>query len=1123
MNFGLMFFAASEDSLGADKYRLVVDSARFGDRAGFSSVWVPERHFTGFGGLYPNPAVLHAGLATVTSTIRLNAGSVVAPLHHPVRIAEEWSVVDNLSNGRVGVSFASGWNPDDFLFFPDRYSTRQEQVFETIGAVQRLWRGEAFSGTNGVGQAASVKLFPRPVQRELPVWVTVAGNPKNFERAGASGANLLTHLLDQDETVLASRIALYRDARAAAGFDPATGIVSLMIHTLVGEDADVVREQARGPYCNYIKTNIGLFRGLAQSRGRDVDLSTMLPATLDEFVNFLYDRFAASRGLIGTPESCAPLVSRLEQVGVSELACLLDFGPDVDLILKSLPHLARLKDLHAATSVTEAGLNGPALRSVAGVSEELFDRTPVLQRCADVVSGDDFHRLLGRHGVRIDGAFQSVKTVWRRDGEALASLSLESSVDGYHVHPASLDACGRILAAALPGLQAEGGANYLPTGFDACDLFAPLAGHVWVHAAITQQSKGATRSFTGNVSVYDEAGRALARLGGLRLTPIDRGTTLTLADPLVYERTWHEVSVSAPGAIDASGRWLLIPDQGGLATELARQIARHGGESVTVAGDLPLRGIVYLRALDVVAADDAETAAVDGDVEHAVRGALAMAQSSGSAPIWLVTCGAAGVRTGEAINVSQAPLWGFGRAVAVERPGALGALVDLDPAERTGAAASQLLQVLTGDRSEDMVALRSGTRYVLRLKHAPRPTATPVPLAFGADDTILLTGGSGGLGLRLATWLAARGARHVLLCSRRAPTASAEAQIEKLRVTGTDVVMVQADVADYAALQARVAAATQARPITSVFHLAGVLDDGELGGQSWDRFAGVFASKVTGAWNVHRLTRQHGLKHFVLFSSVASLVPAPGQSSYAAANAFLDALAHHRRSQGLPALAVNWGPWSEAGHAQTEYGRQAHERLASLGIKSVAPDEGLRILGTLIEQDLTQAAVVAVDWPLLFRVDPAASRLGLLADLVEEATGASDAPRGPTELVATLRDMATDERRPYLLLYLSDMVVAALKLRTDDPLDPRQRLFDIGLDSIMALELKDRLERALGTPLSATLLFVRPTLDALSAYILTDIVGNAPAPAAVAGADTGMSEDELTNLLLREIDASRGA
>ncbi len=208
MHFGLMFFAASEDSLGAEKYRLVVDSARFGDREGFSSVWVPERHFTAFGGLYPNPAVLHAGLATCTSRIRLNAGSVVAPLHHPLRIAEEWAVVDNLSNGRVGVSFASGWNPDDFMFAPDRYADRHEQMVGAMQTVQRLWRGEAFEGTNGAGQPARVKVFPRPVQPELPVWMTVAGNPRNFERAGELGANLLTHLLDQDEEVLASRIAL---------------------------------------------------------------------------------------------------------------------------------------------------------------------------------------------------------------------------------------------------------------------------------------------------------------------------------------------------------------------------------------------------------------------------------------------------------------------------------------------------------------------------------------------------------------------------------------------------------------------------------------------------------------------------------------------------------------------------------------------------------------------------------------------------------------------------------------------------------------------------------------------------------------------------------------------------
>src|SRR6185295_13500671 len=137
------------DTGEADRYRLVMETARFADRNGFSSIWVPERHFTGFGGLYPNPAVLHAALATCTGNIRLNAGSVVAPLHHPVRIAEEWAVVDNLSKGRVGISFASGWNPGDFAFFPERYSRRHDAMYEAVETVRRLWRGESIAATSG--------------------------------------------------------------------------------------------------------------------------------------------------------------------------------------------------------------------------------------------------------------------------------------------------------------------------------------------------------------------------------------------------------------------------------------------------------------------------------------------------------------------------------------------------------------------------------------------------------------------------------------------------------------------------------------------------------------------------------------------------------------------------------------------------------------------------------------------------------------------------------------------------------------------------------------------------------------------------------------------------------------
>ncbi|MGH9666530.1 MAG: LLM class flavin-dependent oxidoreductase, partial [Bryobacteraceae bacterium] len=388
MKFGLMFFAASEDALVGDKYRLVTESARFGDRNGFSSVWVPERHFTKFGSLYPNPVVLQAALAMKTERIALRAGSVVAPLHHPLRIAEEWSVVDNLSGGRVGISFAPGWNPDDFAIFPERYASRYEQLYSTIATVRRLWRGESLEVTNGTGQRTTVRPYPTPVQRELPIWVTAASSPQSYTRAGELGANLLTHLLDQGEEELGRKICMYRDARAGAGFDPAAGVVTVMLHTFVGEDANEVREQARAPFCNYIRHNIGLLNGLARSRGQEIDVRSMSPRDLGEFVEFLYERFAGSRGLIGTPETCLDLVARLEQAGVDEIACLLDFGPDADLILSNLPHLARLKDRYEASRTKTP-------------THVRFEQAAVQARCMEEVAGSAFHTRLRGYGIEI--------------------------------------------------------------------------------------------------------------------------------------------------------------------------------------------------------------------------------------------------------------------------------------------------------------------------------------------------------------------------------------------------------------------------------------------------------------------------------------------------------------------------------------------------------------------------------------------------------------------------------------------------------------------------------------------------------------------------------------------------
>ena len=1163
MKFGLMFFAASEDSLAGDRYRLLVESARFADEHGFSSVWVPERHFTRFGGLYPNPAILHAALAMCTRTIRLNAGSVVAPLHHPIRIAEEWAVVDNLSNGRVGLSFASGWNPDDFVFFPERYATRHEHVFDTIRAVQGLWRGEPMTAASGSGDACAVRTYPTPVQRELPIWVTAAGHPRTFERAGAAGTHLLTHLLDQDEAVLASKLELYRKARAAAGFDPVTGEVTLMLHAFVGADAARVREEARRPYCEYIKANLGLLTGLARSRGRDADLAAMSPADRDEFVNYLYDRFAAERGLIGTPESCVALVSRLERIGVTEVACLLDFGPDANQILANLPHLARLKDLGRGTVEPAA--------PIVSRSVQAFVPDAVRARCGHEISGDEFHAVLRRHGIEIDGAFQSVRTVWRRDGEALAALALGEPADGdgYHVYPAALDACSRILAAALPARVFDGAAAvYVPAGMRACEVHGALTGVVWSHATVTAAANGGSPSFTGDVRIYDAQGRLLAEIDGLRLEPLDRPVASRHAagvpgvDRLLYERTWQQTprGVVASGAGDAGGKWLVIGNGGHsrdgddrrgsgevvgpaarIEAELVRQIVALGGECVDTegaarAGVASMRGVVYLCGLDAVSDPDAETDVLRTQVDLAVFTVLDLVRGSSSlssVPIWIVTSGATPVpHSTRPISVAQAPLWGLGRVLAVERPGALGALVDLDPAAPARESARQLLDVMTATRDEDMIAFRAGERFVPRLTRIETGPPVAKPLAFGPDETVVIAGGSGGLGLCLAAWLAKRGVSHLILVSRRAPSAQARGSIDALIASGVDVVPVQADVSDYGELTQQIERASEGRPpLSSVFHLAGVLDDAPLADQTQERFDRVFSAKVDGAWNLHRLTRGAPLTHFVMFSSVASMVAVPGQANYAAANAFLDALAHYRSAGGLPALAVNWGPWAEAGHAATEYGKRAHDRLAALGIGTMAVVEGLDAMEALLQRGCTQAAAVAIDWPRLFHADPAAARLGLLASLVREAGAAASvathttdgAGAGrPSDLVATLRALPSHERRPHLMRYLSDLIVAALKLRTEEPIDSRQRLFDLGLDSILALELKNRLERVLDRPLSATLLFVHPTLESLSGHILDEFVGVAPPELPDAPEAMSLSEEELTALLLRELDAGHG-
>jgi len=341
IDFSLFYFA-SEESGPEDRYRLLMEGAKFADEHDFNAVWTPERHFHEFGGLYSNPALTSAALATITKRVQLRAGSVVLPLHHPIRVAEEWAFVDNLSHGRVAVSFASGWHADDFVFAPENYPDRKQLMLQQLETVRSLWRGDAVSFKGGAGNDVEIKIHPRPIQRELPFWITTAGHPDTFRAAGEAGANLLTHLLGQSIEELAEKIEIYRQSWRPRKGSAEKPLVTLMLHTFVGLDLAYVAEKVQGPLCRYLASSIGLAKNFLRSLGHEL-ADELTGDDLEALLAHAFDRYYQTSGLFGTPETCMQMIDRLKLAGVDEVACLIDFGVDVDSVISNLTYLDQLR------------------------------------------------------------------------------------------------------------------------------------------------------------------------------------------------------------------------------------------------------------------------------------------------------------------------------------------------------------------------------------------------------------------------------------------------------------------------------------------------------------------------------------------------------------------------------------------------------------------------------------------------------------------------------------------------------------------------------------------------------------------------------------------------------------
>lgn len=439
----------------------------------------------------------------------------------------------------------------------------------------------------------------------------------------------------------------------------------------------------------------------------------------------------------------------------------------------------------------------------------------------------------------------------------------------------------------------------------------------------------------------------------------------------------------------------------------------------------------------------------------------------------------------------------------MEYPKLGGTVIDLDPGRDD---LEGLVTELLSERSDEQVAFREGIRRVPRVMRHSR-MESEVPFQCREDGTYLITGGLNGLGLLTARLLVERGARHLLLIGRGAPTAAATEQLQELESAHVRVVVARADVSQEDALSRALATGLQGMPpLRGVIHSAGALDDGILEQQTHARFKKVFAAKVLGSWNLHRLTLGQPLDFFVLYSSIASLLGNSGQANHSAANTFQDALAHYRRAKGLPALTINWGAWSEVGAAANE---RVQERLADRWMNPIRPAQGLAVLSSLLSASATiQVAVMPIARGG-FEVKGAVPLL-LSALVAREGGGGAKASARDDALLRKLSEGSPAEARRLLVTELQKRLAKVLRIKNPSRLAPERPLTELGLDSLMAIELKNHLMNALGVDLPISKFIGGASLQELAELTQQQLTVNQLASTQPLAAESTPGMSELT-------------
>lgn len=746
-----------------------------------------------------------------------------------------------------------------------------------------------------------------------------------------------------------------------------------------------------------------------------------------------------------------------------------------------------------------------------------------------------YYQQVEQFGLKYGPAFRTIQELSCSYGEAFARVQLPdqllADLKKYQIHPVLLDACLQVQGAALLASQREATAPgiYLPVAIESVRVTGRPGANLFVHCSLRPVEGQDAELIAGDLQVLDEDKNIVASLEGLAVRRTSREVLQLLLKgrpkEVFHELEWRRQPRQLPTAQGNAeeGQWMIFADDAGIAEQLKKLAQERGERCLTVypgekfdcsnvdcwylnpaepeqfrhlfnGVQVPLR-VAYLWPAEPPSAKDLDVASLRRAQVLGSEGLLhlvqALAQSGSSrSSVWLVTRATQGVGVSAGIsNPCQAPVWGLGRTVALEHPEIWGGMIDLDAAP-SAFDAKIVLEEIVDSEGEDHIAFRDGQRHVARLVAKEFDKRIP-PVQLRSDATYAITGGVGGLGLATARWMVTRGAQHLLLIGRKTLSPEIQLVLDQLQTMGAKrAVYYRADVSNEEEVAGFLAFAREnLPPLRGVIHAAGTLADASLIQQSWSRFLDVMAAKVEGAWHLHHLTKNLNLDHFVLFSSTASIFGAPGQGNYAAANTFMDALAQYRRVQGLPALSINWGPWADVGMSASLDSRAVAQRLAH-GLTPITPADGVRLLEQAMAGSRAQIGIVSVDWEKMLKsFSLALQRSSIFKEVVARVSGGAGETTKRSVLVEELRQAPPEKRRSLFDAYVIERVAKVLGA---DPANVslEESLTSQGFDSLMALELRERVEAELGITIPILVFFRSNSLNDLGNFLFDEVTRN---------------------------------